>query len=80
MLQFSRGCPFNCEFCDIVVMNGRVPRTKTTKQVISEFQTIYDLGYRGFFFIVDDNFIGNKIKVKELLRELILWQKKKLSI
>lgn len=77
MLQFSRGCPFNCEFCDIVVMNGRVPRTKTTKQVISEFQTIYDLGYRGFFFIVDDNFIGNKIKVKELLRELILWQKER---
>jgi radical SAM superfamily enzyme YgiQ (UPF0313 family) len=75
MLQFSRGCPFNCEFCDIVIMNGRIPRTKTPQQVINELQAIYDLGFRGFFFIVDDNFIGNKIKVKQMLRELIAWQK-----
>jgi radical SAM superfamily enzyme YgiQ (UPF0313 family) len=75
MLQFSRGCPFNCEFCDIVVMNGRTPRTKTCKQVIDEIQAVYNLGFTGCFFIVDDNFIGNKIKVKEVLKELIAWQR-----
>ena len=75
VLQFSRGCPFNCEFCDIVVMNGRIPRTKSPQQVLKELDAIYDSGFRGFFFIVDDNFIGNKLKVKELLHELIAWQK-----
>ena len=77
VLQFSRGCPFNCEFCDIVVMNGRIPRTKSPQQVLKELDAIYDLGFRGFFFIVDDNFIGNKLKVKELLHELIAWQKER---
>jgi radical SAM superfamily enzyme YgiQ (UPF0313 family) len=77
VLQFSRGCPFNCEFCDIVIMNGRIPRTKSPKQVLAELQAIFDLGFRGFFFIVDDNFIGNKVKVKELLVELIDWQKER---
>ncbi|HMF33898.1 MAG TPA: B12-binding domain-containing radical SAM protein [Candidatus Lokiarchaeia archaeon] len=77
VLQFSRGCPFNCEFCDIVIMNGRIPRTKSPSQVLTELQAIFDLGFRGFFFIVDDNFIGNKIKVKELLAELIIWQKER---
>jgi radical SAM superfamily enzyme YgiQ (UPF0313 family) len=75
MVQFSRGCPFNCEFCDIVIMNGRIPRTKSPSQILAELQAIYDTGFRGFFFFVDDNFIGNKTKVKALLRELIIWQK-----
>ena len=74
-IQFSRGCPFNCEFCDIVIMNGRTPRTKTPDQLIAEFQAIYDGGWRDSLFIVDDNFIGNKSKVKEMLLKLIEWQK-----
>lgn len=75
-IQYSRGCPFNCEFCDIVIMNGRVPRTKTPEQLINEFQALYDAGWRKSVFIVDDNFIGNKTKVKEMLSQLIRWQKK----
>ncbi|MFH0978833.1 MAG: DUF4070 domain-containing protein [Candidatus Woesearchaeota archaeon] len=74
-IQYSRGCPFDCEFCDIVVMNGRSPRTKDPDQVIREFQQIFDYGWRGRVFIVDDNFIGNKEKVKRLLPLLIDWQK-----
>jgi radical SAM superfamily enzyme YgiQ (UPF0313 family) len=74
-IQYSRGCPFNCEFCDIVIMNGRTPRTKTPKQLIDECQALYDAGWRKSVFIVDDNFIGNKTKVKELLPELIRWQR-----
>lgn len=74
-VQFSRGCPFNCEFCDIVIMNGRIPRTKTPDQLITEFQAIYDAGWRDSVFVVDDNFIGNKSKVKEMLAKLIEWQK-----
>lgn len=76
-VQYSRGCPFNCEFCDIVIMNGRVPRTKSPDQVVREFQALYDAGWRGSIFVVDDNFIGNKLKAKELLPELISWQKKR---
>jgi radical SAM superfamily enzyme YgiQ (UPF0313 family) len=75
-LQFSRGCPFDCEFCDIVVMNGRIPRTKTPGQMIRELESLVQAGWRGSIFIVDDNFIGNKVKVKAFLRELIVWQKK----
>jgi len=75
-LQYSRGCPFNCEFCDIVIMNGRVPRTKTPNQMINEVQNLYDASWRGSLFIVDDNFIGNKADVKKMLRLLIKWQKK----
>lgn len=75
-LQFSRGCPFNCEFCDIIEMFGRKPRTKDTAQFINEMQNIYDYGFRGSLFIVDDNFIGNKNRSKELLSEIVLWQKK----
>ncbi len=74
-VQYSRGCPFNCEFCDIIIMNGRVPRTKTPEQMCQEFQALYDAGWRGSVFVVDDNFIGNKIKVKEMLSQLIRWQK-----
>jgi len=72
-LQVIRGCPFNCEFCDIIELFGRTPRFKSNEQVIKELQSLYDLGYRGHIDIVDDNFIGNKKKVKELLRELKTW-------
>lgn len=75
-VQYSRGCPFNCEFCDIVIMNGRQPRTKSPEQMISEFQSLYDAGWRGSVFVVDDNFIGNKVSVKKMLLLLIEWQKK----
>jgi len=59
-LQFSRGCPFDCEFCDITKLFGRVPRTKTPQQMVGEFEFLYELGWRGNLFLVDDNFIGNK--------------------
>lgn len=74
-VQFSRGCPFNCEFCDIIVLYGRVPRTKTPEQLLAELQCLYDLGWRDMIFIVDDNFISNKKKVKLFLRELEPWMK-----
>lgn len=77
LLQYSRGCPFDCEFCDIIIMNGRVPRAKTPEQLISEFQSLYDAGWRGSVFIVDDNFIGNKLNVKKMLPLLIKWQKER---
>lgn len=76
-LQYSRGCPFNCEFCDIVQLFGRVPRVKTPEQFISEMDALYGLGYRGSLFIVDDNFIGNKFEVKKLLAEIVRWQKER---
>lgn len=72
-IQFSRGCPFNCEFCDIITLYGRKPRTKEPQQAIAELQRLYDLGWRGSVFIVDDNFIGNQRNVKRFLRDLILW-------
>ncbi|KMM17925.1 B12-binding domain-containing radical SAM protein [Synechococcus sp. GFB01] len=73
-VQFSRGCPFNCEFCDIIVLYGRKPRTKTPAQLIAELQRLYDLGWRRSVFLVDDNFIGNKRNVKLLLPALRQWQ------
>lgn len=73
-IQYSRGCPFNCEFCDIIIMNGRVPRTKTGKQIVKELKAVYDTGWRGGVFIVDDNFIGNKVNVKKMLPLVIKWQ------
>ena len=76
-VQFSRGCPFQCEFCDIIVLYGRKPRTKEPKQVIAELEFIYNLGWRGGVFMVDDNFIGNKRNVKRLLKELRVWMKEK---
>jgi radical SAM superfamily enzyme YgiQ (UPF0313 family) len=73
-VQFSRGCPYNCEFCDIVAMYGRVPRLKTPEQMVSELDALLDAGWKGSIFIVDDNFIGHKARVKELLRALIGWR------
>jgi len=73
-VQFSRGCPFQCEFCDIIVLYGRKPRTKTPEQLLAELEYLYNLGWRGGVFMVDDNFIGNKRNVKRLLRSLKDWQ------
>jgi radical SAM superfamily enzyme YgiQ (UPF0313 family) len=75
-VQFSRGCPFDCEFCDIVVMNGRTPRTKTPVQLIAELDALRRYGWGGMVFIVDDNFIGNKQRTKELLHTLIEWRRR----
>ncbi len=74
VVQYSRGCPFDCEFCDIVIMNGKVPRTKSNEQMMNEFNSLYKAGWRGSVFIVDDNFIGNKASVKRLLPALVEWQ------
>jgi len=74
-IQFSRGCPFQCEFCDIIVLYGRKPRTKDPDQLLAELDCLYNLGWRRSIFMVDDNFIGNKRNVKLLLRELKEWQK-----
>jgi radical SAM superfamily enzyme YgiQ (UPF0313 family) len=73
-VQFSRGCPFTCEFCDIIELYGRVPRTKTTPQMLAELDELYRLGYRGHIDFVDDNLIGNKKAVKAFLPDLIKWQ------
>ena len=73
-VQFSRGCPYSCEFCDIVVMNGRVPRTKAPAQIVAELEVLQRRGWRDMVFIVDDNFIGNRKRARELLRELIAWR------
>ncbi|MGB3510554.1 MAG: B12-binding domain-containing radical SAM protein [Microcoleaceae cyanobacterium] len=76
-IQFSRGCPFQCEFCDITNLYGRKPRTKEPAQILAELQTLYDLGWKGSIFMVDDNFIGNQRNVKQLLRELIPWMQER---
>jgi len=76
-LQFSRGCPFDCEFCDITKLFGRVPRTKTTEQVLAEFNLLYDLGWSGSMFLVDDNFIGNKRDAMRLLPTIAEWQEER---
>jgi radical SAM superfamily enzyme YgiQ (UPF0313 family) len=73
-IQYSRGCPFQCEFCDIITLYGRKPRTKSPDQILAELDRIYELGWRRSVFLVDDNFIGNKRNVKELLRALEQWQ------
>ena len=74
-VQYSRGCPFSCEFCDIIEIYGRVPRTKSNQQMLAEFDALKALGWRGTVFIVDDNFIGNKKNVRLLLPDLARWQK-----
>jgi len=77
LLQFSRGCPFDCEFCDITKIYGRIPRTKTNEQILAEFQLLYDLGHRGSLFLVDDNFIGNRRDALRFLNACITWQKER---
>jgi len=72
-VQWCRGCPFNCEFCDIIELFGRIPRSKTAPQMLKELQALYDLGYRGHIDLVDDNFIGNKKTVKQFLPLLKTW-------
>jgi radical SAM superfamily enzyme YgiQ (UPF0313 family) len=74
-IQYSRGCPFQCEFCDVIEMFGRKPRVKTPEQVVEELEAIHRLGYRGTLFFVDDNFIGNKSAVKHLLPIVREWQR-----
>lgn len=74
-VQFSRGCPFNCEFCDIIELFGRVPRAKTTEQVLAELDRLYEFGYRGHVDFVDDNLIGNRKALRRLMPQLIAWQK-----
>ncbi len=76
MVQNSRGCPFNCEFCDVTVLFGHKPRLKSPEQLIDELEAIYKTGWRGSLFVVDDNFIGNKKVVKETLRKTIDWSEK----
>ena len=76
-IQFSRGCPFNCEFCDIIELYGRVPRTKTNEQVLAELDALLALGYRGHVDFVDDNLIGNKKALKKFLPDLKRWMNEK---
>jgi radical SAM superfamily enzyme YgiQ (UPF0313 family) len=80
-LQFSRGCPFNCEFCNVTALFGHQPRLKDAEQIINELNQLYKLGWRGGIFFVDDNFIGNKKYLKtSLLPALIQWQQQKKGI
>lgn len=74
-VQYSRGCPFNCEFCDIIEIYGRVPRTKSNAQMLAELDALKTADWRGPVFIVDDNFIGNKKNVRLLMPELIEWSR-----
>jgi radical SAM superfamily enzyme YgiQ (UPF0313 family) len=74
-LQWSRGCPFNCEFCDIIEIFGRKPRVKSAEQLYRELDALYATGYRGSLFIVDDNFIGNKVEARRMLPELGRWMR-----
>lgn len=77
-LQYSRGCPFDCDFCDIVVLNGHKVRTKSQGQFLAELETLYNRGWRAGVFVVDDNFVGNRTKLKEeILPAIIKWQKKR---
>ncbi len=76
-VQFSRGCPFHCEFCDITLMLGRIVRTKTPEQILQELDLLYKLGWRREVFFVDDNFVGNPLRTKELLRVLVPWMEER---
>jgi radical SAM superfamily enzyme YgiQ (UPF0313 family) len=73
-VQFSRGCPFDCEFCDITAVYGRKPRSKSPEQMIRELEAVRATGWKESIFIVDDNFIGNRSKTKALLRAIIAWR------
>lgn len=74
-MQSSRGCPYNCEFCDVIELFGRKPRVKSPEQWIAELQRLYDLGYRGWVDIADDNFIGNRQKIKPVLQATAEWMR-----
>lgn len=74
-VQYSRGCPFNCEFCDIIEIYGRVPRTKSNEQMLAELDALKATGWTGLVFIVDDNFIGNKKNVRLFMPDLIEWSR-----
>jgi radical SAM superfamily enzyme YgiQ (UPF0313 family) len=76
-LQYSRGCPHSCEFCDIIELFGRQPRTKTAAQFLHELDALYEGGCRGSLFVVDDNFIGNRKEVKNLLPQVARWQQQR---
>lgn len=76
-LQYSRGCPYECEFCDIIEMFGRTQRTKDPEQFVAELQAVYATGFRGSLFIVDDNFVGNRRKTKTLLAHIVAWQRER---
>ena len=75
-VQYSRGCPFQCEFCDIIEIYGRVPRTKSNQQIVTELDALLKAGWRGPVFIVDDNFIGNKRNVRQMLPDLVAWSER----
>lgn len=72
-VQFSRGCPFQCDFCDIITIYGRKPRTKSSTQLLQELDRLRELGWRGEVFVVDDNFIGNRKNALQLVKELATW-------
>jgi len=73
-VQFSRGCPFNCEFCNVIELNGRIPRQKRPEQMLGELEALYALGYRGHVDFVDDNLIGNRAALRPLLTALGAWR------
>ena len=73
-IQYSRGCPYRCEFCDIIEIYGRIPRVKSSEQIVAEFEVLHGLGWRGAVFVVDDNFIGNRPAVRRMLPELQAFQ------
>jgi len=75
-VQYSRGCPHDCEFCDIIIMNGRVPRTKDSAQFLGELDALYERKWRGHVFVVDDNFVGNKRRLRSMLPKLIEWMQR----
>ena len=75
VVQFSRGCPFQCEFCDIIILYGRKPRTKSPRQILAELDVLFEMGWRDQVFIVDDNFISNHKRALELAQNLEEWQK-----
>lgn len=76
-VQYSRGCPYSCEFCDVIELFGRTPRVKTAEQILEELDRLYDMGWRGSVFIVDDNFVGNKAAIKALLPRIAGWMRRR---